>query len=180
MRWRTAIVASLLALAGRAHASPSIEGGFGLSVLGADRGGESDTKQAEGPALDLGVAWRAHPSVTAVVRVLATTGTEDEQHAHDHVTLAATARFAGARAWFEIGPGIAMYRGRYRYESFWSAEKAYDFDFPAIGVVLTAGVVVYRWDAMQLDAHANLVHTFGDEVATVRVLNIMLGARYVL
>jgi hypothetical protein len=174
------LLASIVLLGLMRPASAEVyEVGVGAGLLSFNSDGEAATQHSVGPTLDAGVGWQVSNDIFVFGRLLATSGIEDEQHAHDDVVLAATFRSIGGRVWGEGGLGVGFYRGRYRDQSFFSADSAYDGDYAAPTVLLGSGVNLHRDDTFAIDAHIDVsVSLFGGEVPFVAGVHAFIGARW--
>ena len=171
------VVGLLLALTSSASAEV-YTGGIGAGALANNRGGESLAKYAAGASLDLGVGGELNPDWLLFGRLMMFSGIEDEQHAHDDVVLAASARTRG-RLWGELGAGVGFYRGRYRYKSFFSADSAYDGDLGTPTLLAGGGITLHRAGAFAIDAHVDLtISLFGGEMPFVAVLHGLVAASW--
>ena len=172
------VVACLLALTTSASAEV-YTAGIGAGALAFNSGGEALTKLSAGASLDLGIGGEVKPDLFLFGRLLLTSGIEDEQHAHDDVVLAASARATSKRLWGELGAGLGFYRGRYRYMTFWSADSAYDGDIATPTLLAGGGITLYRSGALAIDAHASLtISLFGGEVPFVAGLHGLVGVSW--
>jgi hypothetical protein len=179
MRTLSLVMIVLLVALGHSASAQVYEAGLGAGVLSFNSGGEALTKHSGGVSLDAGIGWEIDRGVLVFGRLLATSGIEDEQHAHDDVVLAATLRGTGPRLWGEAGLGLGFYRGRYRYMTFFSADSAYDGDIATPTALFGGGVTLYRRGELAIDTHVNVsLSLFGGEVPFVSGAHLLVGVRW--
>src|SRR5436190_1247630 len=167
MQANRALATIAIVLQATAASAGTFEASLGAGVVSANTGGEALTKWSAGPAIDLGVGFAVRKNVELFGRLIAITAIEDEQHIHDQLLVAGTLRLhAGRRAWFDGGLALGFYRGRYRYADFFADDAAYDAEIATPPLVVGAGVVIYRGQALDFVARAYVASSpFGGEVS---------------